>query len=302
MVKVAFVGRSVEHRPWALSAPAGDLVPAFVDVRASTPPQDVLDRIGAEAPDVVIVLAPGLVPGALLAELGALKVAVVSEEVPALYETDVWHASPDVDALLAQTAIGDLPLAAYDRVVATDPLLARASSPDVWRCAPLPVDDALFADELPTATGLSPLFVGESTAFRERWLTDAKHHYELSHYAYGLEGDALLEVLQTHDVGVLVRREAGLATFAPTAGLHLAAGHLLITEPLRPTRGLEPGLDHLVVQEPDQLMHLLYQCRRRPAAFDYVRRRGRIRAEELRASRVWPRLVADLRADVAAFA
>lgn len=302
MVKVAFVGRSVEHQPWALSATAGDVVPVFADVRATTPPEDLLDRLAAEAPDVVIVLAPDRVPPGLLAELGALTVAVVTEEVPALYETDVWHGEPDVDALLGETAIPTLPLGEYDRVVATDPLLARATVVDVWRSAPLPVDDALFAETLPPFRTLAPLFVGESSIFRERWLTDAKHHYELSHYAYGLEGDALREALATHNVGVLVRREAGLAAFPPTASLHLAAGHLLITEPLRPTRGLEPGLDHLVAHEPDQLMHLLYQYNRRPAAFDYVRRRGRIRAEELRASRVWPRLVADLRADVAAFA
>ena len=301
-MKVAFVGRSVEHRPWTLSAPAGDVVPVFADVRATTPPQDLLDRLRAEAPDVVVVLAPDLVPAGLPGEVDALTVAVVSEEVPAFYELDVWHAEPDVDALLERTAIPALPLGDYDRVVATDPLLARASSIRVWRSAPLPVDDALFAAELPSTPALAPLFVGASTVYREQWLVDAKHHYELSHYAYGLEGDALREVLAAHDVGVVVRREEGLAAFPPTAGLHLAAGHLLVTEPLRPPRGLEPGLDHLTVAHKGELMHVLYQCAKRPEAFDYVRRRGRIRAEELRASRVWPRLVADLRADVAAFA
>ena len=302
MVRVAFVGRSVEHRPWALSAPAGDVDPVFVDVRATTPPDELLARVRDAAPDVVVVLAPDLVPAGLVEELAALTVAVVTDELPAFYETDVWHGEHDADALLERTRIPQLPLAGYDRVIATDPLIANATSIDVWRSAPLPVDDTLFADELPPFRTLAPLFVGESTVFREQWLVDAKHHYELSHYAYGLEGDALREVLATHNVGVAVRREEGLATFAPTAALHLAAGHLLITEPLRPTRGLEPGLDHLTVAHKGELMHVLYQCAKRPAAFDYVRRRGRIRAEELRASRVWPRLVADLRADVAAFA
>jgi hypothetical protein len=294
VVRVAFVGRAVEHGPWTLSAPAADVVPSFVDVRATTPPAELLDRLRDASPDVVVVLAPEHVPQGLLGEIDALKLAVVDEHVPGIDSTDVWHGHVHLDTELPE-ALRD-----YDRVAGTDPTLVRELG--LWRSPPLAVDDALFAEELPPFRALHPLFVGESSPAREEWLVNPKHHYELSHYAYGLEGDALREVLATHNVGIVLRPTTGHATFPRTAALHLAAGHLLIAEPLRPPRGLEPGLDHLEIDEPSALMHVLYQCALRPAAFDYVRLRGRVRADELRASRIWPRIIADLRADVAAFA
>jgi len=74
-----------------------------------------------------------------------------------------------------------------------------------------------------------------------------------------------------------------------------------LSGPVDPTRGLEPGLDHVSFQEPEELLHLLFEIGNRPAAFDQVRRRGRIRAEEFRASRIWPRLIADFALDLEAF-
>jgi hypothetical protein len=292
-MRVTFLGREVEHRPWTLGAAAGDVEPAFVDHRETDAAGDVVDRVKATRPDVVIALRPDLVPGdALAAETGALALAVVAEEFDVRWETDVWQ--PTFPA-------GEPPPrpAGYDRVLATDPLLAREWG--AWRSAPLPVDDAYF---LPWRTGeRTPrvLFLGESTAWRERWLVEPKHHYDLSHYAYGLAGEPLREVLEATNIGVLVRRDVALAAFPPAALLHLAAGHVLLTEPLRPPRGLEPGLDHVEVQAPDQLLHHLHQLRKRPDAFDHVRVRGRERAELFRASVVWPRIVHDLVADVRAF-
>ena len=45
-------------------------------------------------------------------------------------------------------------------------------------------------------------------------------------------------------------------TFENRVLLHLAAGHLVITEPLSPTHGLERGLDYVEVSYPEELTHV----------------------------------------------
>jgi hypothetical protein len=286
-VRVTFLGREVDHRPWVLSAPAGDVVPAFVAHDAG------VDAVRATRPDAIVVFTPREVDGAALsAETGARTLAVVTGTGFAPGVDDVWSAGDD-----AVPAAGALP-AGYDRVLATDPLLARAAG--AWRSAPLPVDDARFAEVVPVTGAPRILFHGEPTEWRSFWLPDLVRHYGLVHVTPGDDGfDAAFAAA---NVGLCLRADRARPELPATALLHLAAGHLLLTEPLRPPRGLEPGLDHVEVREPIDALHVLHQVRRRPAAFEHVRIRARIRMEQFRASVVWPRILADLDADVAAYA
>ncbi|MCW2983160.1 MAG: hypothetical protein JWR63_730 [Conexibacter sp.] len=281
---MTFVGREADHRPWVLSAPAGDVVPAFVDAAAG------LDAVRETRPDAVVVFTPRELDGAALgAETGARTLAVVTDTGFAPGVEDVWTPEGELPAAPADA----LP-AGYDRVLATDPLLARAAG--AWRSAPLPVDDARFADVVPATGAPRIVFHGEPTEWRSYWLGDLVEHYGLLHAAPG-DPD-----FDRATVGLCLRADRQAPEFPAHALLHLAAGHLLLTEPLRPLRGLEPGLDHVEVREPIDALHVLHQVRRRPAAFEHVRMRARIRMEQFRASVMWPRILADLQADVAAYA
>lgn len=300
--RLVFVGREVEHACWTLTQPARGVVPAFVDHRGA----DVLDRVAEHRPDVVVVFAPDRLPARLARELDAITVACVADPVRLEHgdPQDPWAPGDDLGyAVEVSGGLGHLDRfdpAEYDRVLAADPLLARAAPHlDVWRSPPLPVDDALYLPPRPPTPEPHALTLGESSPRAESMLVEGKHYHDLSHYAFGLAGERLRDVLARTNVGVVVHR-TNVPTFESTAALHLAAGHLLVTEPLVPPRGLEPWLDHLIVEAPDQVRRVLYQLTLRPRAFEQVRLRGRLRAEELRASRVWPRLVHDLMADVAA--
>ena len=83
--------------------------------------------------------------------------------------------------------------------------------------------------------------------------------------------------------------------------LHLAAGHLVVSEPLDPSHGLEPGIDYVQVRSPAVLRQVVGVIRSAPETFRAIRIRGRAKAESFRASRVYPRLFEDLFADVRAF-
>ena len=68
--------------------------------------------------------------------------------------------------------------------------------------------------------------------------------------------------------------------------LHLAAGHLVLSEPLSPQHGLEPGIDYLEVSHAGAIAFLLGRLKRFPRTWHRVRVRGRLKAEQFRASRV----------------
>ena len=173
------------------------------------------------------------------------------------------------------------------RTIAADPAAGA------WRTMPPPVDDRLYEPVRRPPNPPRALLVGESTAHRERFLIGAKHSYDLLHYAHGLYGDELADALARTSIGVNLR-DALREGFEHNALVHLAAGQLLISEPLTPTFGLEPGTDFVEVDRPDELMSALYLLDRRPDSYDRVRLAGREKAEAFRASVVWPRVIGDL--------
>lgn len=289
---MTFLGREVDHRPWILSAPAGGLTPTFVDHPQGAAPEAIVAAVRDTRPEVVVAFTAAELPGAALAETGAATLAIIADRFAPGVD-DVWTPGRELPPA-PQLPTG------CDRVLTTDPLLARAAG--AWRSAPLPVDDARFADV--AAGGSDPhtppriLLAGETTTWRSFWLPDLIEHYGLVQV---LPGEPLDEAFAAATVGLCLRTDHDRPEFPALALLHLAAGHLLVTEPLRPLRGLEPELDHLEVREPVDALHLLHQVTRRPAAFEHVRMRARIRMEAFRASVMWPRILADLRADLAAY-
>ncbi|WP_028062458.1 hypothetical protein [Solirubrobacter soli] len=185
----------------------------------------------------------------------------------------------------------------FDRVLRTPgPHLAAGA----WRSRPLPVDDRLYHDPSPSARPPKALFLAKATPRREWIVTPAKHDHDVVHYTHGLTGDALSAALEHADVGIALHAE-GEQGFPSQTLLHLAAGQLLLSERLSPNCGLEPGIDFLEIDSRDHLLTYLIQLRWRPDAYERVRVRGRLKAEEHRASRVWPRIARDLLQDLRVF-
>ncbi len=292
--RVAFVGRQDHFGRCALAAPAGGLVPRSFDCGAGQRTGELVAAIEAWGADVVVFFAPALIEPQAVADLRARTVAFLTETLPRKGDDE----DPRLDARRSELARIDR--RSFDRVIAFDPLAEEADPGAVWRSAPLPVDDRLYAPVRPSGDPPRALFLGRSTERRERVLIAGKHAYDLLHYAHGLHGDTLARVFARVDVGINVHAEP-YRSFSHRALMHLAAGHLLVSEPLSPTHGLEPGIDFVEVRGTDELMTILHQLQRRPDTFDRIRRRGRDKAEAYRASRVWPRLIGDLLADLAAF-
>ena len=70
---------------------------------------------------------------------------------------------------------------------------------------------------------------------------------------------------------------------------------------LSPSNGLDAGFDYLEASTPDDLVSFVGLITEDPAQFEWMRLRGRQKAEAFRASRVYARLLLDALFDIAEF-
>jgi hypothetical protein len=295
-LRLAFVGQATYFEACALTHASGGLATRFFEFRQDGDAERMLACVRGWEPHVVLVFRPEIVPPGAFAGLPAATLGFLTEPLPR--SGGVLHR----DLAQRMRALRAVDAGNFDRVVAFDPHVAEAAADviPVWRSLPLPVDDRYFADPAPIAGRPRVMFVGRSTPHRERLLIPSKHAFDVLHLAHGVDAERLDELMREHDVGINLHNEP-YPSFENRVSLHLAAGHLVLSEPLDPTHGLEPGIDYLEVFSPEQLHDTVALLQRAPDMHHRVRVRGRMKAEGFRASRVYPRLVHDLLLDLRAF-
>lgn len=294
--RIAFIGQETYFRAAALTSPTPDVTPLFVEFRSGGDPQQMMAAVERFTPDVVIVFRPETIPAGLFAALRVPTLGFLTEPLP----REVGKTHPDLEWRLRDTRLIDP--SNFDRIVSFDPLFVEVADTlaPVWRSFPLPVDDRFFAPVRLSAVPPRVAFVGRSTAHRESYLVGAKHDFDILHIAHGIFGDRLLELLRETDVAINLHNEP-YPSFENRVCLHLAAGNLVLSEPLSPTHGLEEGIDYIEVRHPEELLRTIGQIHLYPDLYRRVRIRGRRKAEAFRASRVYPRLVHDLLLDLEVF-
>lgn len=270
-LRVAFVGRASEVGHAVPAAPVDGLQPSLIEHRAGFASTRLLAHVAEHDPQVVVVFGVDSVPAA----------AVRAIDVPVV----AWDVAPDRPPSLDHHP--DLPYASAGF------LAEQARAADYARVIdrPLPVADEHFAEPRPARAAPRALVIGHSSLRNELLLIDSKHRHEVLHVAAGLKGDALAAALAASDVAINVRDDE-TPGFGPRVGLYLAAGLLLVSEPLDPPHGLVPGSDHIEIRSSAELVDVLARVRADPAAFSAVREAGRRRAEAFRASRVYRELLA----------
>jgi hypothetical protein len=294
--RVAFVGQGTFFEACAL----GDEVPGirtrFVDFRLRGDAAALRAALEDFAPHVVVVFRPEAVPAGTFDGLGAVTLGFLTEPIP----RPRGGAHPDLERRLWE--LEQVDAASFDRVVSFDPLIAATASGvlPVWRAVPLPVADRFFRPVRERVGRPRGLVVGRSTEHREWMLQDVKASRDVLHVAFGVGAAELERLFAEHDVGINIHNDTYLS-FENRVALHLAAGHLVLSEPLLPLHGLETGIDFLPVGTPGDVWWAIESMARFPGLYERIRIRGRLKAEQFRASRVWPRLVDDLFADLAAF-
>lgn len=281
-LRVAFLGPRVWLDGCCPPLPTHELMPARFETSCGDEDGRKAAAVDAFRPHVSVIFDPPSVPVEAIRKLPGVTLGVL---VAGMLEGQAGRAAESLD-----------------RLVSFDPALTgeRVGDREIWRAIPPPVSDALYGDMRPLHQAPRAMSIGRSSAHREGMLTPAKHHHDLLQVIHGVTGEALGELLREYDVGVYVAPEPGGA-FGHQVGVHLAAGHLLLSEELIPTHGLERNIDYLEVESPDGLVWVLDRLGRFPEMYHAIRVRGRLKAEQYRASRLFARVTHDLLADVAAF-
>jgi hypothetical protein len=303
-LRLAFVGQQTYFRACAIEQDTPDVTVTFVDHRAGRDPAPMRAALDAFAPDAVVLFRPETVPAGVLADVPAPILGFLTEPISRAAAGDGGRGGEALHWDLEQRrrALAGMDRANVDRLVSFDPLIVPTADEvmEVWRSLPIPVSDRLYGPVRRVAGTPKMIFVGRSTVHRERFLVDVKHRYDCLHVAFGIQADDLERLLEAYDITFNIHNEP-YPSFENRVLLHLAAGHLVISEPLSPTHGLEPGVDYVEVSTPEALLEAATAAREDPDAFHLMRVRGRQKAELVRASRVWPALVRDMVADIAAF-
>jgi len=296
-IRVAFVGQEVYFRVCSLAQPAGGLEPTFVDFRTGARESVLLAALERLDPDVVVVFRPEIIPHGLFRSLRAITLGYLTEPLPRTRKRSARHR----DLEQRMEALRQVDPTNFDRIVSFDPLIASSAGRvlKVWRSLPIPLDDAIFMDVHERGQPPRLLFLGRPTEHREALLAPIKRSHQIVHIGHGLHGPQLRRFLANADVQLNLHNHP-YPTFENRVCLALAAGHLVISEPLSPDHGLRAGRDFLEADDADTFLSLVDELARDPAAFRDVQHAGREQAEQFRASRVYPALIRDALADVAA--
>jgi hypothetical protein len=296
-LRLAFVGQSTFFEACALHENSSRVVTRWLEFRSGAEASAMRASLDRFRPHAVVCFRPEIFPPGVLAGLPSATLGFITEPLP---RRRFGRAHPDLRRRrrdLRQIDPGN-----FDRIVSFDPFIVPSADAvmHVWRSLPLPVADSIYAPVRRLERPPKLLFIGRSTPHREAVLIQTKHEFDLLHVAFGLGVEDLVPVLRAHDVAINVHNER-YPSFENRVSLHLAAGHLVVSEALSPTHGLEPGIDYLEIADGGELVRLARELESYPHAHHRVRVRGRRKAEAFRASRVYPRLIADLWRDLAAF-
>ena len=295
-VRLAFVAQREYFESSTLEDAVEGLEPAFFDFRFDAPVEPLVAALRAFAPDVVFVFRPEMLPHGALAGVDAVKVGYFTEplHVPGGPE------HPDLDTRFE--VLTRMDPADFDRVCIYNPSFVATAERHVpiWRAFPIPISDRYFAP-VPPVRPRRPklLFGGRGTDHRESVLGPVKRDFDLIHLAHGVTDEQFRAFEADCDIGLNIHNEP-YPNYEYRVSEYLAAGLLVVTEPLSPYHGLRPGSELLVVHTPWGLWELVREIERTPEAFRPVRLAGRRAAERFRASVVYPRLVRDVLADVSA--
>lgn len=293
-MRLAFVGQGIYFRQCALEAETDSVVPDYIDFRQGDDAARMLAEVRSFDPDVLIAFRPEIVPAGAFSTLRAVTLGFLTEPLP----RNSGRSHPDLQQRLRYLEAIDA--GNFDRVISFDPLVAGTVQKlvPVWRSLPIPVADSMYSDSERPARAPRVLFIGRSTPHREAFLEPLKRRHRIVHFAHGLGGEQLAHFMSVCDVGLNLHNEP-YPSFENRVCLSLAAGQLVISEPLSPTHELEPGRDFIEVRSPEELERLVAALELDEAQFGDVRAAGRAAAERFRASAVYPTLVRDALADVA---
>lgn len=300
--KLVFLGQSTYFQAIALSKPTEDLKTEFVEYRPGMPAEAAHEALIQAKADVVIAFKPESLPEGLLRGVGGERIGWFTEPIPRNgYKKNgilTQRGKEHLDLERRYQALSRANFDQFDRFISYDFNIVKTLERfvDIWRSIPLPVDDIYFVDEISQRRMDDPRisFWGRPTPYRDRFLNPILHSSDVLYIAHGAFGGIQRDLLSQVDVAINIHNE-DYPNFENRVPLHLASGHLVLSEELSPRHGLEPDLDFVEFYTPENLGSAVQKAKESFAEFKLMRIRGREKAEYFRASRVYSEIISSLK-------
>lgn len=141
-------------------------------------------------------------------------------------------------------------------------------------------------------------FIGRSTAHREQYFGQLKHHFNFLHICHGVFGKALVDYLCKTKISLNVHAENEVS-WEPRMQLMLACGAFVISEKITPNQFLRPGIDYVEVGSRAELFDAVNHYMNNDNERIKIADSGRERVIDLLDSRKnFQKLVSDIENDV----
>jgi len=127
-------------------------------------------------------------------------------------------------------------------------------------------------------------FSGRSTPHRDKFFGPLKRDFNFLHINHGVVGSDLLDFIHQCKISLNIHAENEIS-WEPRTQFLIAAGSLLVSEPLSPTCPLRPGIDFIEVNDPWKLYETCREIITNYNAYKQIAESGRERIVEVLSSR-----------------
>lgn len=308
--RVCFLGRTSNSLPHILSSETKFITPFYIDLEKTDDLKTVISSLDSFDPDYLIVLDPLNAPAEVIEHHKCFKIAYVNSRVTEFVsptKTSQIHPlmQPDPDLsdaiqseyqtalLIEKESTNSMNLERYN-IIATSTLNFKSPmfTSIMWCSIPIPIDDRLFSAVKSVKFPPQFVYVENNTLYSTSYRDCLSEISEVLVIPGGYTDQSLTRTLDT-DVFLNINRypHQFLNERVP---LHLAAGVLVISEPLHPTHGLEPNVDFLEIENPIDFCMILEELTNFPESVQRIRNSGRRKAEYFRASAVYEKLIREI--------
>lgn len=233
--------------------------------------------------DINIFFRGELVPEEVLVSLSGIRVALSSEPFPKIVNHSVIYTEDSLNRFEFFLRIFEKN---YDYIFHYDEISKQFFENQGIQLSgyfPFPIATECINPELQEAKW-DMFFSGRTTPHRDKYFGPLKRDFNFLHINHGVVGADLLDFIKKCKVSLNVHAENEIS-WEPRTQFLMAAGSLLISEPLSPTCPLRPGIDFIEVNDASHAYETCKQVIQNYDAYKHIAENGRKRIEEVLSSR-----------------
>ena len=233
--------------------------------------------------DITIFFRGELVPIEVLEALSGLKVNLSSEPFPKIIDRNPVYTEDSLARFEFFLRIFDRPydyIFHYDEVSRT---FFERQGIQLSGFFPFPIaTEVITPSNKPKKWDI--FFSGRSTPHRDQFFGPLKRDFNFLHINHGVVGSDLLDFIHQCKISLNIHAENEVS-WEPRTQFLMAAGSLLVSEPLSPTCPLRPGIDFIEVSEPWKMYETCKHILENYDDYKHIAESGRQRVEEVLSSR-----------------